>query len=116
LERQDPAEPRRALRYSYRGGWADPSETTMSSDARIVDLGAMDVPTIVGLIRGAPETLKMNPNEVKDMHVSISHDDDMDAAPGTLSIQIFVSPNFGNSGYFEVDGAGTMKTIHRPAP
>jgi hypothetical protein len=116
LERQDPAEPRRALRYSYRGGWADPSETNMSSDARVVDLAAMDVPTIVGLIRGAPETLGINPNEVKDMHVSVSHDDDVDAAPGALSIEIFVSPNFGNSGYFEVDGAGTMKAIHRPAP
>jgi len=116
LERQDPAEPRRALRYSYRGGWADPSETNMSSDARVVDLAAMDVPTIVGLIRGAPETLGINPNEVKDMHVSVSQDDDVDAAPGALSIEIFVSPNFGNSGYFEVDGAGTMKAIHRPAP
>ncbi|OPX11853.1 DUF1707 domain-containing protein [Mycobacterium sp. AT1] len=115
LERQDPAEPRRVLRYSYRGGWADPSETNVSSDARVVDLGAVDVPTLVGLIRGAPGTLEMNPNEVKDMHVSISHDDDVDAAPEALSIQIFVSPNFGNSGYFEVDGAGNIKTVHRPS-
>ena len=116
LERQDPAEPRRVLRYSYRGGWADPSETTVSSDERVVDLGAVDVPTLVGLIRGAPATLGMNPNEVKDMHVSISHDDDVDAAPDALSVQIFVSPNFGNSGYFEVTGAGNMKALHKPSP
>lgn len=115
LERQDPTEPRRVLRYSYRGGWADPSETNVSADARVVDLGALDVPMLVGLIRGAPETLGMNPNEVKDMHVSISRDDDVDAAPDALSVEIFVSPNFGNSGYFEVDGAGTIKAVHRPA-
>ena len=116
LERQDPNEPRRVLRYSYRGGWADPSETNVSSDARVVDLGAVDVPALVGLIRGAPETLGINPNEVKSLHVSIGPDDDVDAPPGALEVDIHVSPNFGNGGYFQVDGAGNIKQIHLPTP
>ncbi len=71
LERPDPTEPRRVLRYSYRGGWDDPSETSVGSDARLVDLAAFDVPTFVGLIRGAPETLGIDPAEVKQIHVSV---------------------------------------------
>ncbi len=69
LERPDPTEPRRVLSYSYHGGWDDPSETSVSSDARLVDLAAFDVPTFVGLIRGAPETLGIDPAEVKQIHV-----------------------------------------------
>ena len=115
LERQDPNEPRRVLRYSYRGGWADPSETNVTSDARVVDLGAFDVPAIVGVIRGAPETLGINPNEVKDMHVSVGPDADIDAPPGALEIEVYVSPNFGEGGFLQVDGAGTVKAIHPPS-
>jgi hypothetical protein len=116
LERPDPTEPRRVLRYSYRGGWADPSETNVGSDARLVDLGALDVKALVGVIRGAPETLGINPSEVKSVHVSVGPNPDIDAAPDSLEIEIYVSPNFGNSGFFQVNADGSLKQIHPPSP
>ena len=116
LERPDPSEPRRVLRYSYRGGWADPSETSVSSDARAVELAPADIPALVGVLRGAPETLGMNPAEVKSVHMSIGPNPDIDAPPGDIEIEIYVTPQFGNSGYFQVNTDGSMKQIHYPSP
>ncbi|MCF6389795.1 DUF1707 domain-containing protein [Mycobacterium sp. MBM] len=115
LERPDPNEPRRALRYSYRGGWDDPSETSVGSDARVVDLAAFDVPTFVGLIRGAPETLGIDPAEVKQIHVSIDPNSDITAPPESIEISIYVSPQFGNSGYIEFNGDASVKRINYPS-
>ncbi|AFM19969.1 protein of unknown function (DUF1707) [Mycolicibacterium chubuense NBB4] len=114
LERPDPTEPRRALSYSYRGGWDDPTETSAGSDARVVDLGAFDIPKLVGILRGAPETLGINPAEVKTTYVSIDPNGDMTAPPDSIEISIYVSPTFGNSGYIELAGDGTIKRINYP--
>jgi hypothetical protein len=116
LERTDPNEPRRALRYSYRGGWDDPSETSMGSDARVVDLAQFDIPTLVGLIRGAPETLGIKPEEVETLYVSIAPNGDITAPPGSIEISIYVSPEFGNSGYIELNGDGSTKRVSYPSP
>lgn len=116
LERPDPNEPRRALRYSYRGGWDDPSETSVSSDARLVDLAAFDVPTFVGLIRGAPETLGIDPAEVKQIHISVGPNSDITAPPESIEISVYVSPQFGNSGYIEFNGDASVKRISYPSP
>lgn len=116
LERPDPNEPRRALRYSYRGGWDDPSETSVGSDTRVVDLAAFDVPTFVGLIRGAPQTLGIDPAEVKQIHVSIGPNSDITAPPESIEISIYVSPQFGNSGYIEFNGDASVKRISYPSP
>ncbi|AHC23507.1 MULTISPECIES: DUF1707 SHOCT-like domain-containing protein [Mycobacteriaceae] len=115
LERPDPNEPRRVLSYSYRGGWDDPSETSTGSDARVVDLAAFDVPKFVGLIRGAPQTLGIDPAEVKSLHVSIGPNTDMTAPPESIEISIYVTPNFGNSGYIEFNGDATVKRINYPS-
>ncbi|MGB3485640.1 MAG: DUF1707 domain-containing protein [Mycobacterium sp.] len=116
LERPDPAEPRRTLRYSYRGGWGDPSETSTSSDARVVDLGAFDVPALVGIIRGAPETVGIDPGEVKSIHVNIEPNGDMTAPPEAIEISVYVSPQFGNSGYIDLNGDLTIKRIAPARP
>ncbi|KRD07839.1 hypothetical protein ASE48_10440 [Mycobacterium sp. Root265] len=116
LERPDPNEPRRVLRYSYRGGWDDPSETSVSSDARLVDLAAFDVPTFVGLIRGAPETLGIDPAEVKQIHISVGPNSDTTAPPESIEISVYVSPQFGNSGYIEFNGDASVKRINYPSP
>lgn len=115
LTRQDPTEPRRALSYSYRGGWDDPSETTVGSDERVVDLGAFDIPAMVGIIRGAPETLGIDPAEVESTHVSIEATDDITAPPGTIEVSIYVTPEFGNSGYLELGGDGVIKRVSYPS-
>ncbi|ANW67287.1 hypothetical protein MMUR_06120 [Mycolicibacterium murale] len=115
LERADPAEPRRALRYSYRGGFDDPSETSMSSDARVVDLAAFDIPTFVGILRGAPETLGIDPAEVETVYMTIGPSDDITAGPDALEISIYVSPEFGNSGYLVLGGDGQVKRVSYPS-
>ncbi len=112
LERPDPNEPRRALSYYYRGGWDDPNETSVSSDDKVVDLGAFDVPKIVGLIRGAPESVGIKPDEVKNTHVSIEPNSDITAPPGSIEISVYVTPKFGNSGYISLNGDGTVKRIN----
>ncbi|MBI3227840.1 MAG: DUF1707 domain-containing protein [Mycolicibacterium cosmeticum] len=112
LERPDPNEPRRALSYSYRGGWDDPNETSVSADDKVVDLGAFDIPKIVGLIRGAPESVGIKPTEVKNMHVSIEPNSDITAPPGSIEISVYVTPKFGNSGYLSLNGDGTVKRIN----
>jgi hypothetical protein len=115
LERADPTEPRRALRYTYRGGWDDPSETSMGSDARIVDLAQFDIPMLVGVIRGAPETLGIKADEVETVYVSIAPNSDITAPPESIEISIYVSPEFGNSGYLELNGDGSLKNVHYPS-
>jgi Domain of unknown function (DUF1707) len=116
LERQDPTEPRRALRYSYRGGWDDPSETSVGSDARSVDLAQFDIPALVALVRGAPETLGIDPAEVKSTHISIEPNSDITAPPGSIEISVYVTPQFGNSGYIEFNGDLTTKRVSYPSP
>lgn len=111
LERPDPTEPRRVLRYSYRGGWDDPDETSVSSDARVVDLGAFDIAKLVGIVRGAPETVGIDPKEVKTTYISIEANSDMTAPPESIEISVYVSPNFGNSGYLELNGDLTVKRV-----
>jgi hypothetical protein len=116
LERTDPTEPRRTLRYSYRGGWDDPSDTSTSSDAKVVDLAQFDIPNLVGLVRGAPEALGINPAEVETTYIDIKSNSDMTAPPGSIEISIYVSPKFGNSGYIELNGDGTTKRVAYPSP
>jgi hypothetical protein len=115
LTRPDPKEPRRALNYYYRGGWDDPSETSVSSDEKVVDLGAFDIPKMVGLIRGAAESVGINPAEVKSTHVSIEPNSDITQPPGSIEISIYVTPKFGNSGYIELNGDGTVKRVNYAA-
>ena len=115
LERQDPAEPRRALRYSYRGGWDDPSETSVSSDDHVVDFQPTDIPLLVSLIRGAPETLGIKADEVETIYISMGENSDMTAPPGSSEISIYVSPKFGNSGYIELNGDLTTKRVSYPS-
>jgi hypothetical protein len=115
LTRTDPSEPRRALRYSYNGGWDDPMETSAGSGERVVDLAQFDIPELVGLIRGAPETLGIPANEVKSIHVSIEANSDMTAAPEDIEIGIYVGPQFGNSGYIELNGDLTTKRVSYPS-
>ncbi|MET0899617.1 MAG: DUF1707 domain-containing protein [Mycobacterium sp.] len=115
LERPDPNEPRRALSYSYRGGFDDPSETSVSADERVVDLAGFDIPLLVGIIRGAPETLGIDPAEVDNMHVSIDPNSDITAPPGSVEIMVYVTPEFGNSGYLSLNGDGSIKRVNYPS-
>jgi hypothetical protein len=116
LERPDPNESRRTLSYPYRGGWGDPSETSRSSNGPPVDLLQFDIPTLVGLIRGAPETLGFKPDDVKDVNLAIKPTSDITAPQGAIDLQIYVSPKFGSSGFIELNGDATIKRVSRPSP
>lgn len=109
LTRPDPAEPRRELNYHYRGGWDDPTASPRTGDAPVVDLGRFDPATVVGVLRGAPETLGIKPDEVDNSYLILDAGD----APDSLSISVYVSSDYG-SGYIELGGDGTVKRIHHP--
>lgn len=113
LDRPDPTEDRRKLSYSYRGGWSDPSSSSKSGRDVVVDLAEFDFKTIVGVLRGAPETLGIKPSEIKNTYLIVDPARDP-LAPGKVSISIYVSSDFG-SGRIELNPDGTTKGISYPS-
>lgn len=106
LQRPDPTEDRRTLSYYYKGGFDDPNETSKSGDARLGDLAKFDTTQVVGLLRGAPETLGIKPGDVKTTYLIIQPSE---ATPDAVDITIYVSDQFNSSGYIEVKGDGTQR-------
>jgi Domain of unknown function (DUF1707) len=115
LTRTDPNEPRQALRYTYRGGWGDPDTTSVSSDGRVVDLGRFNVEKITAVLHGAPETLGIKRNDINSVYLSIDPSKDTTAPPDTVTISIYVSGKFNNSGYIQLDPDGNQKQISYPS-
>ncbi|HEY9264089.1 MAG TPA: DUF1707 domain-containing protein [Mycobacterium sp.] len=114
LERPDASDDRRLLRYSYRGGWGDPSTSARDERDVPVDVGGFDVPAVVGIMRGAPETLGIKAEDVDNMYLSIDPSSDETAPPGTIDLTIYVSSEFG-SGYIELNPDATIKQINYPS-
>ena len=112
LERPDPGDDRRTLSYSYRGGWDDPSTGPKGADAVAVDLGGFDTTAVVGVLRGAPETLGIKPAEVKSTYLIVDAAADP-TTPGAVSVAVYVSSDFG-SGYIELAPDGSVKRINYP--
>ncbi|MGY4708439.1 DUF1707 SHOCT-like domain-containing protein [Mycolicibacterium sp. CBM1] len=112
LSRPDPNDGRRELNYTYRGGWDDPSTSASSSDARVVDLSKFDAKAVVGVLRGAPETLNIKPGDVKSTYLIVDPSRDP-TTPEAVSISIYVSSDFG-SGYIQLNPDGSTKQINYP--
>ncbi|MGZ5379194.1 MAG: DUF1707 SHOCT-like domain-containing protein [Mycobacterium sp.] len=111
LYRPDPSDERRKLSYTYRGGFDDPSTQAKSEDDVLVDLAAFDVETAVGILRGAPETVGLNPADVKKENTYLTIDPTRDpTTPGELTLRANVSSDFG-SGSVTFAGDGTIKRI-----
>ncbi len=113
LDRPDSSDSRRTLSYTYSSGWGDPSPTTKSSDAALVDLGKFDTKAVIGVLRGAPETLNIKPSEVKTTYLVIEPARDP-TAPDTLTISIYVSSEFGG-GYIQLGPDASVKHITYPS-
>jgi hypothetical protein len=113
LDRPDPNDERRQLSYTYRGGWGDPTTSAKSDDDRLVDLGKFDIKTVVGVLRGAPETLCIKPADVKSTYLSIDPSRDP-TTPDAVSIDVYVSSDFG-SGYIQLGPDGSVKQINYPS-
>lgn len=111
--RPDPTEDRRELDYDYRGGWDDPRTQPKSQDRVLVDLAKFDIKAVVGVLRGAPETLGIKPGDVKNTYLVIDPADDP-LAPGSLELSIYVSSDYG-SGNIQLTGDGTVKRISYPS-
>jgi DUF1707 SHOCT-like domain len=112
LDRADPNDNRRKISYDYRGGWGDGDDPSAISEGdRLVDLGKMDVKAIVGLLRGAPDTLHIKRSDVKNTYMIVEPSKDPSA--GDLTVTIYVSSDFG-SGYIATAGDGTVKQINLP--
>ena len=115
LEREDPGEPRRVLHYVYRGGWGDSTSSSARDEGEVlVDLAAMDVPKVVGVLRGAPETLGIKPDEVDNIYLNIDPAK-TPITPGELTLTIYVNSELGGSGYIQVGGDGAEKHISYPS-
>ena len=112
LRRPDPGDARRTLSYTYRGGWDDPSTGPSDPDLRAVDLGKFDTAAIVGVLRGAPGTLDIKPDDVKSTYLTIDPARDP-ATPDAVAISVYVSSDFG-SGYIAVNPDGSVKRINYP--
>jgi hypothetical protein len=115
LDRADPSNAHRVLTYDYRGGWDDPTNSASggASKGTPVDLGQFDIAATVGILRGAPQTLHMNPTDVKNTYLIIAPATDP-TRPGTLSLSAYVSGDSG-SGYIAFAGDGTIKRINPPS-
>lgn len=115
LDRADPNEPRRILDYTYRGGWGDSTSSSAKADDDVlVDLAAMDVPKVVGILRGAPETLGIAPADVTNVYMNVDPATSP-ITPGELTLSIYVSSELGGSGYLQIDGKGLVKNINYPS-
>ncbi|EUA08025.1 hypothetical protein I546_5028 [Mycobacterium kansasii 732] len=114
LDRKDPADDRRVLSYTYRGGWGDPTSSAKGgADAALVDLGKFDVKATVGIMRGAAETLGMKQSDVTNMYLVIDPAEDP-TTPGALSLSVYVSSDYGG-GYIVFAGDGTVKQVSYPS-
>jgi hypothetical protein len=115
LDRPDPTDDRRVLAYDYRGGWDDPSNSAKSAaDGRVaVDLSKFDVTKTIGIMRGAPETLRMKPSDVKTTYLIVEPATDP-TTPGALSLSLHVSSDYGG-GSIVFSGDGTIKRLNLPS-
>ena len=115
VDRPDPADDRRVLSYTYRGGWGDPtgSAKSTSADGAPVDLSKFDVRATVGIMRGAAETLGMKQSDVKTTYLIVEAAKDP-TTPGALSLSVYASGDYGG-GYIAFAGDGTIKQVTFPS-
>ncbi len=114
LYRPDSEDPRRKLMYDYRGGWGDPySTTTVDGDDRFVDLATFDFEQTIAVLRGAPESLKIQRKDITDTWLDIAPSKDP-ATPDAVNIRIYISSEFG-SGFIDLAPDGSVKQVHEPS-
>jgi hypothetical protein len=113
MDRADPKEDRRVLSYTYRGGWGDPTSSSRSSGAVLVDLAQFDPKATVGILRGAPETLGIKAADVKSTYLIVEPSRDP-ATPDAVSLSAYVSSDY-SSGYIQFAGDGTVGRVNYPS-
>jgi hypothetical protein len=109
IEMPVPGAPARAQSYDYRGGFDVSHETSRDPDEPLVDLAALDVDKILGLLAGAGQSLNV-PNPT--VQYLIVRD------PGTgPEVAIHTTDNdTGASGYIEAKPDGTIIAVRPYEP
>jgi Domain of unknown function (DUF1707) len=110
--RADPNDNRRKVAYDYRGGWGDPDSDpeALADGDRLVDLAKFDFDAIVGVVRGAPESLNVPRADVKYTWLEVTPSKEP-TTPDDVNITIHVSGDFGG-GWMVVGPDGTPKEVH----
>jgi hypothetical protein len=105
-----PGAPARQLSSSYKGGFESPSEAgSRDPDQPLVDLAAIDVDKILGLVAGAGESLHVtNPTT----HYLIVEDD----GDGPYVSVYASNSDLGESGYLKAKPDGTVMAVHAYEP
>jgi Domain of unknown function (DUF1707) len=105
-----PGAPARSQSYHYQGGFdASGSTGSRDPDQPLVDIAAVDVDKIIGLLAGAGQSLAV---ENPTVHYLIVRD------PGTgPEVAVYASNNdTGQSGYLEAKPDGTILGVHPYQP
>ena len=113
LYRPDPTDDKSKLFYRFDGGWGDPTLEPRDDEDNPADLGAFDVKAVAEVLRGAPETLGIAPDDVEEVFVDIDHIDD--PAPGALELLVKVDRKSGGEGFIYLDSAGNTKRVEYPS-
>ncbi len=113
MDRPDPNDELRKLSYTYRGGWGSPNSSAKNTDDTLVDLGKFDAKAVVGVLRGAPETLGIKQADVSSTYLVFDPSTDP-TTPGGLEISVYVSSDYG-SGYIQLDGSGNTTQVSYPS-
>ncbi|MBP3083130.1 DUF1707 SHOCT-like domain-containing protein [Mycolicibacterium fortuitum] len=113
LYRADPQDSRKKVYYRYTGGWGDPSSDprNVEDDDRLVDLAAFDYERVLGIMRGAPDTLNTKRSDVKSTWLRITPSEDP-STPEAINIAVIVNSDFGG-GSIDLYPDGTVKGMYR---
>jgi hypothetical protein len=112
LYRADPTDPHSKLLYRFNGGWGDPTRRPRDDQDDVADLGAFDAKAVAQVLRSAPETLGIAPDDVGDVVVDVDHM--ADPPPGALELLVKVAKKSGGDGYLYLDNAGNTKRVEYP--
>jgi hypothetical protein len=111
LMRPDPNDDRRTLSYYYKGGFDDPNTSATSDSAQLVDLGAIDVKAVIGVLKGAPAAVGIKVADIKQDSTYLTIDPTREPqTPGQLTLRVNISSDFGHGSVaFAPDG--TIKHV-----
>lgn len=113
LFRPDPTDDKSKLLYRFDGGWGDATRRPRDENDGAADLGAFDVKAVAEVLRTAPETLGIAPDDAGDVVVDIDPLADP-AGPGPLELLVKVEKKSGGAGFIYLDSAGNTKRVEYP--
>jgi hypothetical protein len=110
LQRPDTANAHKIVEWIYRNGaWSNRgASTAVFSDSAVGDLSKFDVQAVLGVLHGAPETLRLY--DAPDTFLAIESVKD-----GSLYLNIHVSDSTRRSGSIVVAADGSVREISPPA-